>query len=526
MARKLINFIMTGILVFAMVTPVARGAKGFNYPMNTNATVKYWMDLHPNLSVTTKNFGDTPLAKEIEKRTGVKCVYQHPVAGQEQESLFLLIASGSLPDVVEYIWTSFPGGPNTAINNGAILRLNDVYDKYCPNLKKYLKSHADWDRMTKTDEGDYYVFPSIRAGQNLLVTSGPVVRKDWLNDLKLPVPQTIEDWHTVLKAFKEKKGAVYPLTTNLNYLRTDYGPAFDVCGDQQGFYIDKGKVMYSWNTPGYKEFLKTMNRWYAEGLLDPNFAQFTTKSRDAYILSGKSGATDCPAASGIGAWLDAMETKDPKFSVTGTRYCSPQKNQLPRFVRSSQVYGGANKGSAAISAKARPEVVEAAARLLDYNFSPEGIRLMNFGIEGISYQLVNGKPKYTDAMMKDPKMSPTAALTRYIRANYYGPFPALPEYLDEYYLRPQLKEAQKYWMENNYSKHQLPPITPNDKEGQELSRIINDLNTYVQEMTMKFILGSEPIGNYDAYVSQVKKLGIDRVLEIYQNAYIRYRARK
>jgi putative aldouronate transport system substrate-binding protein len=461
MSKKLLRVVIVGVLLFTATAPWVIAAKGFNYPMNISVTLKYWMDLHPNLAAVYKNFGDSPLAKELEKRTGVKCEYQHPVSGQEREKLNLMIAAGDLPDVIEYIWAQFPGGPNGAINNGAILRLNNVYDKYSPNLKRYLKAHPEWDRMTKTDEGDYYVFPSIRAGQSLLVTSGPVVRKDWLDDLNLGLPETIDDWYLMLKAFKEKKGATVPLTTNLTYLRTDFGPAFDVCGDQLGFYLEKNKVKYSFDTPGYREFLRTMNQWYSEGLLDPNFALFTTKSRDAYILSGKSGASDCPAASGIGAWMDVMSKKDPKFNISGTRYCSPKKGQLPRFVRSSQVYGGGNKGNAAISAKAKPEAVEAAARLLDYNFSPAGIRLMNFGIEGVSYTLVNGKPKYTEAVMNDPKLAPANSLARYIRANSYGPFPSIPEYLEEYYLRPQLKEAQKYWMQNNTpntSCRRLPPM--------------------------------------------------------------------
>jgi putative aldouronate transport system substrate-binding protein len=45
-------------------------------------------------------------------------------------------------------------------------------------------------------------------------------------------------------------------------------------------------------------------------------------------------------------------------------------------------------------------------------------------------------------------------------------------------------------------------------------------------MTMKFIMGTEPIANYDAYANQVKKLGIDKALEIYQKAYVRYQNRK
>ena len=54
---------------------------------------------------------------------------------------------------------------------------------------------------------------------------------------------------------------------------------------------------------------------------------------------------------------------------------------------------------------------------------------------------------------------------------------------------------------------------------------MSDITTYNDEMFMKFILGAEPIENFDKYVAQVKKLGIDKVVAIYQAAYDRYRKR-
>ena len=41
-----------------------------------------------------------------------------------------------------------------------------------------------------------------------------MIRKDWLDDLGLEVPETIDEWYTALKAFKEEKGATAPLTLN------------------------------------------------------------------------------------------------------------------------------------------------------------------------------------------------------------------------------------------------------------------------------------------------------------------------
>ena len=45
-----------------------------------------------------------------------------------------------------------------------------------------------------------------------------------------------------------------------------------------------------------------------------------------------------------------------------------------------------------------------------------------------------------------------------------------------------------------------------------------DIETYVDEMDMKFITGREPIENWDTYVAKVKEMGIENVIGIYQEA--------
>jgi putative aldouronate transport system substrate-binding protein len=52
------------------------------------------------------------------------------------------------------------------------------------------------------------------------------------------------------------------------------------------------------------------------------------------------------------------------------------------------------------------------------------------------------------------------------------------------------------------------------------------LNTYIDEMTVKFITGKEPLANFDKYVAQLKALNVDEVVALRQKALERYNARK
>ena len=49
-----------------------------------------------------------------------------------------------------------------------------------------------------------------------------------------------------------------------------------------------------------------------------------------------------------------------------------------------------------------------------------------------------------------------------------------------------------------------------------------DINTYVSESYLKFLLGKQPISEFDNFVAIIKSLNIDRAIEIQQNALDRY----
>ena len=62
------------------------------------------------------------------ENTGVDITFLHPPTGGENEQFNLLVADGDLPDVMEYHWQNYPGGPEKAISDGVIVSLNDIID--------------------------------------------------------------------------------------------------------------------------------------------------------------------------------------------------------------------------------------------------------------------------------------------------------------------------------------------------------------------------------------------------------------
>jgi len=338
--------------------------------------------------------GYKEMTEVIEEKYGAKLDYITPAAGQEQQQFNLLLASRELPDIVTYWWNGVPGGPQKAIDDGYIYSMDEKFLKEnAPNFYKLIKDNPVYEKGTKTDEGDYYIFPKFfdYEGEKAinLYTNGWMMRGDWLEELGLETPETIEEWYTVLKAFKEKKGAKAPMTGTS--LARGFEGAF---GFRTGFYHDGDTVKYGEYEEGYLEYITTLNKWYKEGLLDSDIANVDSKMANSKILNGQAGVMWGFLGSGMGRLMSAAP--DDKFSMIGVSSPVRNKGDKPEYNESANpVYGS---GSIINPASKHRELC---AQILDFGFSEEGNMLANFGVEGESYKMENGYPKYTDKVIKN-----------------------------------------------------------------------------------------------------------------------------
>jgi len=486
----------------------AASVEPFEYPMK-GAPELTLMTEFPDMG--TPNAG--PIDEEYEKRTGIAIRHLGGVPMQDNKFKYLL-ASGNLPDVFMNNWLQFPGGPEKAIEQGYILPLNDVIDRYAPNFKRVLEENPEIDKMVKTDSGIYYAFPFIRSEEGK-VYGGPIIRKDWLDELGLPVPTTIDEWYTALKAFKEKKGATAPLTLRTLFMgdRTaGFAGAFGVMGN---FYVEEGKVKYGYLEPGYRDYLTTMSKWYREGLLDKDFAILDLESVDKKMTSGTSGAT-VGWFSYIEKYNLAAQSGDTAARYVAAPYPTLREGEIPKFGQLDNAYAGTS--SAAI--KATTKNLEAAVRWLDYGYSKEGSLLNTFGIEGVTYTMENGQPVYTDLVVANKGgLSGDLVMLQYAHQTN---FPMIQRDSQLEWKFEETNLAVEVWRKTKHEDYLLPPITPTTEEAGELSALMDGIGEYVKDAELRIIMGVDSIEAYDHMVKQLKLMGIERILEIKQAAYERY----
>jgi putative aldouronate transport system substrate-binding protein len=518
--RKTISLTLC-LLVLALPCLFANGGQAASSPAAPQK-ITWWCTLADGIvSANYSNLGDTPFAKGLMERTGVTIEFLHPPAGGSAEQFNLIIASGDMPDVMESNWLGFPGGAEKAISDGVIVKLNDVFARHSPNITAYLKANPDIDKMVRTDNGSYYNYPMIRDEKNRFSTVS-MIRKDWLDELGLAVPETFDEWRTVLTAFKEKKNAT-PLSFEKGFLlggEAIFSYGFDtIAGHYMGF---DGKIHWGQIDPGFKDYITLMNQWYREGLLDPDFATLNYQQVSTKVSGGTTGASIGWIGSRLGGWTGPGRAGNPRFSLVGTPVPVQRKGEKAKFSPISLPYSSASVGAAITSSCKN---IETAAKVLDWAYSDAGRLYYSFGTEGVSYTMVNGVPTYTDLIMKNPKGWTLAqAIGAYTRANYTCPSIPDGRYITQYYSYDEQKAALGFALPET-SARLVPPITPTPEESREYAAIINDINTYANEMLTKFILGTENLSNWDGYVRTVNGMRLPRALEIQNSALARYNKR-
>ena len=495
-------------------------------------TLTYWADLGANAAATMQSFNEMTCYKELEKLSGVHLEFQHPPLESQQalEQFNLMIASGKFPDVIESNWLAFPGGPAKAVRDNVIIRLNELIDEHAPNFKKVLDDHPEWRKQIVTDEGDIYCFPFLRGDVLLTRFTGPVLRQDYLEKEGLEVPTTMDEWKTVLTALKGKdlngngQQDEYAFTPWLGNVRGAFNShAFiGAWGITTGFYQDNGVVKYGPLQPEYKEFLTTIVGWVNDGLVDPDAVAMDQKAFDAKMTNGQIASCVLLTGGGVGRFTTLMKEKpESGFKLVGAPYPVLKAGEKPMLGQQDNPYPGG--ASAAISSTNTH--VEETMKLLDYAYGPEGHMLFNFGVEGISYNMVDGYPKYTDIVANNPDKLPLAqSMAQHFRSNFAGPFVQDLRYFEQYAVLPEQQAAVRVWSEPTNEKL-MPPVTPTQEESRRFARIMGEVNTRYDEIFSKVISGQEPVATWDTFVQELQQLGIEEAVGIQQAALDRFNKR-
>ena len=469
--------------------------------------------------------------QEIEKNTNVHVNW---ILSDDSEKFGLMLASGEYPDVIRNFAGSYVGGLVQGEQDGVIRDLTEDIPRYMPSYQSLLDTYEVFQKDSTTDDGRLLALYEIST-ENGVVKGEPswgglVVRRDWLNEVGLEVPETIEEWHTALTAFKEKLGHGGALYVG-PYCYSVYGDFLTAYGVTSAFYKDNETVKYGPIEEGYRQFLTTMHQWYTEGLIDPDFvsgAAWEAMQLPAEkIATGQVGVCTELYYSTATTFKDQGYTEEEDFYLQAGPIPVLTKGDTPQlqFEMSS-----ITKDNFAVSTAVDDSRIELVLRYMDYWYTEEACFLSSLGIEGESY-LDNGDGTYSAGPalyeLVENGTYPTllsALNSAYSMASagfgYYNYAFTVPTYDN-----PSTLESYDIWDTKGHDRILPEKMTMTPEDAVTYSSRITDISTLVQENTQKFILGARDLSEFDAYVEDVKALNIEDLIQFQQAAYDRYKNR-
>ena len=477
-------------------------------------TLKLWKPLWWSSALPSES--DNLAWQEVQNRLGVTLDIVSPTLGSEQEQFNLLMAGGKLPDIIYTDWSGFglyTGGLDKYVDEGVLVNFADDVATLAPDYLYCIQNYVPEDEQKEfyTDSGYMCQFYAISPYEEYCY-NGLLFRKDWMDQLGLDRPKTMDDVETALTRFKDELGAEYPMIFPVNGVDGLGGVFVAAYGIGPSFYQEDGVVKYGPIQEGWKEYLAKMNDWYNKGLIDPDFP---ARDEDAYkrmLTTGQSGAL-IHSPDTTGAWMTGITDMLGSYS--------PVLNEGDTIEFRLKTFACRPPYCAGITMDC--ENYEAAMTFLNYGYTEDGWMLYNYGVEGDTYNMVDGKAVFTDKMVNNPEynnMLDTIALYKH----HIGPFLRF-----EHESNPTINEAnmttRQLWTESAGTALCLPYTTMTSDEGTEYASIMSQVQTYVDTATVNFITGKASLDTFDSYVSDIMNLKIERAIEIQQAALDRYNAR-
>ncbi len=491
-----------------------------SYPVSDGSTtLTYWYAYPPFVPNFLDDVSNKEIYQAINKAVGVNIKVVGYSLVNANEQFQLMVASGDYTDIIYSFGSNYSGSIEGAVEDEIITDLAPYLEEYAPDYTNYILTDEEVNLAVHTDAGYVPAFASI-GNENVSVNGGQIIRTDFLDAVGKDMPTTYDELEDVLTAFKDELNIPSPYWSNPAGYVVEMTAGYGV---YPGFYVEDGQVKYGFYEKGYFDYLTMMNRWYENGLLYADFAaqQNQLQFPDSSLVTNNQ----------VGVWFNSLNemtsytpetATDPNFAITGMPILTKEKGETTHFCTAfSRV--SVNSGNF-ISTNCKD--LELAMAWCNYWYTDKGTLLANYGIEGESYEMVDGKPQFTDLVTNNPDMAFDIAISVYCEFNGGGYY-VLNEKTDSNYTEVQL-QARKNWLENSDGANVYPSYAAlNAEESAVYGAKIGDVDTYVEEMTLKYITGAEPLTDesFQTYQATLDGFGMQDCIRVYQSAYDRYLAR-
>ncbi len=418
----------------------------------------------------------------------------------------------TLPDIVVF------GGKlpvDTYSAQGALVAVEDV-EKHMPTMTAFYNSLSDDEynqkvHMSRSADGKQYFIPNFGRDKATNVRAW-LYRKDIFDKHNLKVPTTYDELYEVCKTLKGIYPDSYPYCIRSKLANLDVtGPSWKPYW-VTGIYYDHNseKWCYGAIEDTMREVIEFHSKMIEEGLLTPNFITIDTASWEELITTDR-GFIMPEYQTRIDYFNSIARDKNLEFKLSAMVPPVADKENGVNMVNKYNV----DPDGLSICNTGNEERIINAARYIDWLYTDEARELVSWGKEGETYELVDGKKKYiTDA-------AGTQIQTLY-GFNSNGSFSLIDSEAVTASESSDIVEVRELVLEHTIDRgNPEGNVAFTDDEMSRRTAIWSDISTYANEMIAKFILKQEPMSKFDEFVDNIKNMGIDELLDIYDTAYNR-----
>lgn len=305
------------VVIMMVLSMAACGERGTNTPGgNTNATVtptpaesdNLLAKYDPPIEMTAWRFLNNGIqfkeGDDIENNIwidyyrevfGINLKYDWVVPEEQfEQKMNIAIASGNLPDLM---WLNNKNLIELA-NDGMLYDLTELYQTRTSEFTKSILEQDITSFNTAKVNGKLYAIPHTGSAIDSLQIL--YVRTDWLENLGLEVPTTMQELLEVIEAFTKNdpdrngKDDTYGLGLTKNFIKDNH---FGATGFFAGYHAyvrrwienENGDIVYGSIQPEVKTALLELQRLYKEGMIDPEFGVKDRNKVQESIAAGKIG---------------------------------------------------------------------------------------------------------------------------------------------------------------------------------------------------------------------------------------------
>ena len=444
------------------------------------------------------------------------------------EALNILVKDRNLPDI---FLVSDRETLEELVENDLIEDLTEVY-KSCASdkIQEMYESYGKELLASGTFDGKLFALPetAIDDGPQLLW-----LRRDWMEQLGLKEPKTLDEAFSVIRAFQENRmgaeegedpvglvcdpGLVGTVSTSYSV-----DSVFEMFGayPQQWIKNADGEIVYGSLTEETKEALGYLRELYKQGILDPDFALRAQNNIRDLVVNGKCGAF-------FGLWWT------PNNPLMDEYRKNKETDWEPYYLtadakRTVEVYSTFWDSKYVVVRKGyeHPEIVmKILSVLFDYSrYEAEDADEVN------SYFALNVDPTARPLMINVDYNEATYMVTKHIREALYSPgnaktredlsaieasyFDACKEYLEAEVPSVEAWAAYKsrisavgLLVDANYRASEKKYLGDGDGEIPQTLRLL-EKNAFIQ-----IIMGKKPVSSFDSFVEEWYRKGGDSLTE-------------